>query len=235
MPVASLTEIRPTPLRSSSAGLGRAALRLGLFARVHAQLRLKLTLLVILTLLFCVPYFLIGYFPIRPPQPLPLTALDRAIPFDVRWCPVYQSLYLLIPLAPFLITSRRALVRYVSAFTLITATGLAICFLFPTLCPRPTDFPSAGLYALVIAYDPPTNAFPSMHIALALQSLLLGIHMLRTETSRWLWPLSILGTLWLLAIAYSTLATKQHYAVDLLAGAFLAGLCHVTVFRGRAA
>ncbi len=114
---------------------------------------------------------------------------------------------------------------------LMTIAGLSICVLWPIQCPRPVDPTAAGMYVLVTSYDPPTNAFPSMHMALATQSLLFGLGMLRTAKSHWLWPLSILGILWLLAIAYSTLATKQHYAIDLPAGVALAIVCHLILGR----
>ncbi len=190
---------------------------------------------ILLTIVFCTPYFYIGWHPIRPPATLPLTFLDRVIPFDPQWSYMYESLYLLIPLAPFLAATRRQLNGYISAFLLLTLLGLSICLFFPVRSPRAESGPSANfLYTIIATYDPPTNAFPSMHMALATQSLLFGAHLLRqTKAPRRLLWLS-LGTLWLALIAYATLAIRQHYAFDLPAGIALAFLCHFIVFRSRA-
>ena len=40
------------------------------------------------------------------------------------------------------------------------------------------------------------------------------------------WSLVSLSGLWTAVIAYAALATKQHYAIDLPAGALLACVCH---------
>jgi membrane-associated phospholipid phosphatase len=72
-----------------------------------------------------------------------------------------------------------------------------------------------------------------MHIALATQSLLFAVYTLRSEASPRLRLFTTLSGCWLMTIAYSTLATKQHYAIDLPAGAALAVICHAAVFARR--
>jgi len=204
--------------------------------RLRAHFALKLALFALLTLAFCIPYYLIGYYPLRTPAMLPLTFVDRAIAFNPAWVYVYESLFLMIPLAPFFAAARRQLWLYTSGFLLVTGVGLAICLAFPTLCPRPAQTASvepSGLYAWVAAVDPATNAFPSMHIAFAAQSLFFGIWMLREEAVPHYRLLVAVGVTWVLAIAYSTLVTKQHYALDLPAGALLAYACHCFAFRWK--
>jgi len=167
-------------------------------------------------------------FPLRPPRTLPLSGLDRLVPFQPAWTAVYQSLYLLMPGVPWLAGSADNLKRYARGFLALSAAGFAVFLFFPVAGPRPAAVSAEGLYGLLIRYDAPLNSFPSLHIALAAYSLLLAEHLLAGagRARAWVW----LGALWTAAIAYSTLATKQHYAVDLPAGLILALLAHRWAF-----
>ena len=76
-------------------------------------------------------------------------------------------------------------------------------------------------FALLQGVDAAGNACPSLHVATALfsaawvQRLLRGIH-----APAWLsWGNGI----WLVLIVYSTMAIKQHVALDVLAGLLLGG------------
>lgn len=70
----------------------------------------------------------------------------------------------------------------------------------------------------------PYNAFPSMHIAYCLYSALISWHYAGG-------PTGVCLTLWVLLVGVSTLFTKQHYLIDLLAGAVVGVVGYMTVIR----
>jgi membrane-associated phospholipid phosphatase len=45
--------------------------------------------------------------------------------------------------------------------------------------------------------------------------------------------LFVVFLIWAAAIGVTTITTKQHYAIDVLAGAFFGWLCHRVAFRTR--
>jgi membrane-associated phospholipid phosphatase len=193
----------------------------------HARLKLGLT--VGLVMAFCIPYFLIQRFPVRPPRTLHPSGLDGLVPFQPAWTAVYQSLYLLMPGVAWLADSAESLLRYARGFVALSAAGFAVFMAFPVVGPRPLVASPEGLYGLLVRYDSPLNCFPSLHVALAAYSLLFAQHLLtgaRRVVAGLVWP----SAAWTAAIAYSTLATKQHYAVDLPAGLLLALLAHRWAF-----
>src|SRR5688572_14978760 len=72
-------------------------------SRLAACWRTKALLALAVSVMFCVPYFLIGHYPLLPTYRLPLTRLDRAIGFHpYEWVWVYQSVYVLINVIPWL-------------------------------------------------------------------------------------------------------------------------------------
>jgi hypothetical protein len=196
--------------------------------RLQAHARLKLVLTALLMVVFYVPYFLLQRFPLRPPRTLPLGALDALVPFQPQWVIVYQSLYLLMPATAWLADSVASLARYARGFVALSAAGFLVFLLFPVAGPRPPH-EAQGLYALLVRYDTPLNSLPSLHVALAAYSWLFARRLAAggPAAAR---ALVALAAVWTLAIAYSTLATKQHYAVDLAPGALLALAAHRWAF-----
>ena len=211
-------------IKSTSAALG---------ARLASLWRTKLLLLALLWLAFGVPYLAVQRFPLREAAQFPLTAVDQWIGFHPGWVYAYQSAYLLIPLAPFLSVQRAELWVYTRGFLLMTAVAMGIFLLFPVAGPRPTAVPRDGAFGLLLRYDKPLNAFPSLHVGLVVHSLAFGMW-LRDRAGRGAvgksnrnlnaggWALAA-GTVWAVLIAYSTLATKQHYLVDIPVGVLLGG------------
>ena len=201
-------------------------------ARLATEARVKGWLGVALTLLFCVPYFALQQLGLFEARRFELSALDRAIGFDPRWVWAYQSVYLLLSFVPWLSTSRDDLRRYARGFVLLAAVSFA-CFLFyPVDGPRPADAPRSGMFGLLLAYDGTRNSIPSLHVGLATYTLLFGIRSIGPDlpaASRRLW--TAIGTAWLAAIAYATLATKQHYAIDLPPGILGGWLAHAWAWR----
>jgi len=176
------------------------------------------------TTLFCWLFF-IGYFqvlrhPAYPVTIMPLTALDLAIPFQPHALVLYLSLWVYVGVAPGLQLTLPELVVYTLWIGGLCITGL-ICFYF-----WPTQIPSLALdvsespgFALLRRMDAAGNACPSMHVAGAIFTAIRIDDVLRWTRSRAFTRLLNAG--WFIAIAYSTLAVKQHVVLDVVAGALL--------------
>lgn len=199
--------------------------RIALCAR--ANWRMKAALSVGLALFFCVPYFTLQRFPMLPARTLPLSAIDRAIDFDPRWVWAYQSVYLLLAIVPWMATTRAELRHYARGFLMLSAVGFAFFLLLPIRGPRP-DTDTAGLMFRVLrSYDGPLNCFPSLHVGLAAYTVLFGAGLARDRLTASTRRIAVsLAWLWTTLIAYAALATKQHYALDIPAGALVACVCH---------
>ena len=102
------------------------------------------------------------------------------------------------------------------------------------VCPRPEGETSNQFYQWFVSVDGTRNAFPSLHCALTLYHLLFVGRVLSpglSLPSRAL--LTATAALWTAAICYSTLATRQHYFVDIPAGLVLAGFAHFLFSKGE--
>ncbi len=119
--------------------------------------------------------------------------------------------------------------RTVNAHLLIWITAYVFFFVvYPTAAPRPDTvigegFGVWGLRALYSS-DPPYNCFPSLHVAHSLVSAL--------ACSRVHRRLGIIATMFATLVAVSTLFTKQHYVLDVVAGGFLAMVAYGIFLRG---
>ncbi len=219
----------------SSSSDGPDATWRGFLARVPARLaarwRFKALLALVIGTVFTTAYLLLGHYPPLPPRELPLTGLDRAIGFyPYRWVWAYQSAYLLINAVPWLATTREDLVRYAKGFALLSLMSFAVFIVFPVRAPTPVVEDPRGMYWLLKHYDAPNNALPSLHVGLVVYTLLFGRRIFAGNLPRGLGAACVA---WALLIAYSTLATKEHYVVDLPAGAALAVVAHWWAWRCR--
>jgi fatty acid desaturase len=189
-------------------------------------LRQKLLVTLALTPWVSAPYFALERFPLLPARAMPVTALDRAIPFDDRAVFVYLSLYLLLPIVLTLVTRAEQLRRATVGIAVIAAVSHLVFFLYPTYVPveRPGAATTNFVYGLMTGIDRPLNACPSLHASLAVFAALWCQRLL--EEGRQSRLPSALVWLWTAAIFYSTLATRQHVVLDLAAGALLGGLAY---------
>lgn len=158
MPGGSLSESGDVVI--SSYGDGDAGLR-----------HLKLELYLALSFAFCVVYFSLQRFPLFPTQPLRLTSPDRAIGFHPEWIYVYQSVYLLVPLFPFLARTREQLMQYTLGFGVLCGISFLIFALVPIVCPRPDDETAVAMFRQMLSYDGKINTFPSLHVGLSVYSV----------------------------------------------------------------
>ena len=197
--------------------------------RITACWRFKAVLAFVLSTGFTVAYLLIGHHPLCPVHTLPLTWLDRAAGFHpMGWVWVYQSVYLPMNLIPWLAERADDLRRYVRGFVLLSLASFAVFVFFPTRAPKPIVTEPQGMYWLLQVYDAPNNALPSLHVGLLVYTLAFGRRILKDEMPQGLGAVCVA---WALLVAYSTLATKEHYAVDLPAGAALGIAAHWWAWR----
>lgn len=182
--------------------------------------------------------FFSGYFhllrhPAYPVTTMPLTALDRAIPFQPQMLAVYLSLWFYVGIPAGLAAGLRQALQYGAWAAGLCASGLAIFYFWPTAVP-PTaiDLARHPSFAMLQGLDAAGNACPSLHVATALFAAAWVDRILvelRTPTSlRWV------NVAWFVAIAYSTVAVRQHVVLDVVGGCLLGGLFAWVSLRRRA-
>lgn len=157
----------------------------------------------------------------------PELALDRALPLEPAWMLVYGSLYIFVIVLPLFVVRERTLVRRaMQAYLLVMGLSYAIFLLYPTRASRP-DIAGDGFAAwtLQIMYDidPPYNCFPSLHVAYSFVSALACARVHR--------GVGRAALAWAALIGVSTVFTKQHYVLDVIAGTAAAWLAHVVFLR----
>jgi len=183
--------------------------------------------------------FFVGYFHVlRNPGGavtlMPTTALDAWIPFQPAALAVYVSLWIYVGLGPGLLLGLRALCFYGLWAAALCVVGLACFYFWPTTVqPYPIDLQLHPAFALVKGVDGPGNACPSLHVATAAFTAVWIRDVLRQIGAPA--TLRALNLAWFAAIAYSTLAIKQHVLLDLVAGLALGLLFAALSLRLRAA
>ena len=184
---------------------------------------------------FFLAYFWVLQHPRHPPVIMPLTVVDRLIPFWSAALPLYLSLWFYVSLAPSLVVDRRELVSYGVAAVVLSVVGLGIFFLWPTAVPPPDiDWALHPAFASLKAVDATGNACPSLHVAFAVFSAVWFARLLRQMGAGR--GLRALNWLWCVGILYSTVATRQHVALDVLAGTVLGAVvaaAHLRWLRAR--
>lgn len=191
---------------------------------IITRLRTHFVLKVFLGIGLCAMFVLLYRFPQRCPLfpgiEMKQLWIDRLMPFAPSSVYLYESLYLLMPIAPWLMTSRKNLMRYSKGLILMSVVGFCFFYFWPTLSPRPQDIQDANwLYKVLVTIDNEYNAFPSLHVAYAVFHSACCYALFHSTTTHKLLPWMF--WIWTLGIALSTMLTKQHVFVDVLAGATL--------------
>ena len=188
--------------------------------RMRRHFTLKLLGTTAITTLFFVAYFQLLRHPVFPVTPMPLTAVDRLIPFRPEALFPYLSLWLYIGVGPGMQRNFAELSVYGLWMVAMCLAGLGFFYFWPTAVP-PMGFDASGFpgFQLLQGVDAAGNACPSMHVAAAMFTVIRIEHVLRgIGAPRWLRAFNLL---WFAAIAWSTLATRQHVALDAVGGALL--------------
>ncbi|OGT06916.1 MAG: hypothetical protein A2143_07390 [Gallionellales bacterium RBG_16_57_15] len=173
------------------------------------------------TFVFFSAYVFLLKYPSYPVTIVPATALDRLIGVEPLALPFYLSLWLYVSLPPMLMTTRQAIIEYGMWIGGLCLVALTIFYFWPSTVPLAhVDWSRYPGMAFLKGIDTAGNACPSLHVATAVFSWY------------WLnsWPsalglgrgVQIFSACWCVTIVYSTMATKQHMALDVAAGIGLA-------------
>jgi len=156
--------------------------------------------------------------------------IDAQIPLLPWTTVVYVFAYVLLVVS-FVLAARQSRQRVMRFFSAVLLAKL-ICFVCFVVYPTGVVRPSAegtqwgmGLLRLLYAADTPDNLFPSIH---CLWCGFMVIAVRRRDIPLWY---RLLTAVLAACIAVSTLTTKQHVFVDLLAGIPLAFLCYAVADR----
>ncbi|HEY5292966.1 MAG TPA: phosphatase PAP2 family protein [Burkholderiales bacterium] len=183
--------------------------------------------------LFFGAYFYLLKEPAYPTTVMPITLPDRLIGFQPLALPMYLSLWVYVSLPPALLATRRELYGYGLAMTGTCLAGLIVFYFWPTVVPAANiDWAQYPDVAFLKSMDASGNACPSLHVATAVFSGI-WLHRLLRRFGAPPWIL-ILNWAWCIVIVYSALATRQHVAVDVLAGLVLGVLAACLSLRHRA-
>ena len=171
--------------------------------------------------------FIAGYNRDRP-QSFPELPFDRALPLQPAWAIVYGALYLFLILLPVLVIRQESHVRRTFlAYLVVWLTAYVVFLAYPTTAPRPDMVNGDGFttWSLRVLYsmDPPRNCFPSIHVAHSFVSALACYRLHR--------GLGVVAAVCAALVGVSTLLTKQHYVIDVVAGAVLAYLAYSLFLR----
>lgn len=183
--------------------------------------------------LFFGAYFYVLKNPAYPTTVMPVIFLDRLIPFQPLAFYAYISLWVYVSLPPALLASRRELYGYGAVMAATCLAGLGIFYFWPTAVPpADIDWTRYPNMEFLKNLDAAGNACPSLHVATVVFSGMWLHRLLRRFGAPW-WMLLINGG-WCAGIVYSTLAVRQHVAVDVLAGLALGLLAAHWSLRGLA-
>lgn len=195
----------------------------GLAPRALSLLWFKSAAACVIAVTFFSGYFALLNHPQFAVTLMPVTWLDRIVSFQPGSLLIYVSLWVYIGLPPALLDTRRELLRYYAGIYALALAGMAVFFFWPTSSPRPAiDWARYPVFGPLLSVDRSGNALPSLHAAFAVFTAVWFDRLLRhpgdTGIAR------ALNWVWCVGILYSTLATKQHVAVDLYAGSVLGAL-----------
>jgi len=172
---------------------------------------------------FFTGYFLLLNNPVFPMTTMPTLFVDDWIPFEPGALGFYVSLWIYVQFPPLLIGERRELVAFGVASAALGLVGFTCFFFWPTAIPLLVSLDEAPpLFANLLKVDASGNSCPSLHAAFAVFSALWIHRRLRRAAAPRL--MLALNLCWCAGIVYSTLATKQHVAVDIIVGSALGAL-----------
>lgn len=188
----------------------------------------RVTIPMVVLVLLVPLYLFIPQFAAGTPN-VPALSLDFRIPQQPAWVLVYGSLYLFLIMLPvFVVRQEDHIRRTVYAYLTVWITAYVCFFFYPTVAPRPDDtvigdgFLVWGLRFLYSS-DPPYNCFPSLHVAHSFVSALSSYRVHR--------GLGIGASVCAFVVGLSTLFTRQHYILDVVAGIFLACVAYAVFLR----
>ena len=167
--------------------------------------------------IFFIAYFHLMKNPSASVTVMPVTAIDRLVTFQPLALIPYVSLWIYVSLPAALILDRRELIGYGWWIAGLCVAGLTCFYFWPTSVLLPIEEWSKHVsFDMLKGADAAANACPSMHVAVAIFSAFWLDRLLRDIDA----PTTVraINWLWFFAIAYSTMAIKQHVFIDAIAG-----------------
>lgn len=159
---------------------------------------------------------------------IPAVDLDYWLPLVPAWSFVYWSLFLAALLPVFVVHQQDLVRRTILAFLFAWLAAYAVFLVYPTVSMRPARWPGDGFsdwgMRLILATDVRYNCFPSLHVA---QCFLAAFACQRVHRG-----VGAAAVAWASLVAVSTLLTKQHYVLDVVAGVALAYAGYLIFLRG---
>jgi membrane-associated phospholipid phosphatase len=158
---------------------------------------------------------------------VPELALDRMVPVQPEWSVIYGSLFLAALLPVFVVHQQELVRRTILAYLTVWLFSY-VCFLaYPTIGPRPAKVIGEGFFVwalrAIYSSDVRYNCLPSLHVA---QCFLAALTCYRVHRG-----VGAVAGVWAFLVGLSTLYTKQHYVLDVIAGMLLAYVAYVVFLR----
>jgi len=189
-------------------------------ARTLAYSPLKAIGTMVFLALFFWAYFFVQRNPLSQPAEMPLTAVDQWIAFTPLAFPVYVSLWFYVSLPATFLHSLPSLWTFLFWVAALCLFCLGIFWVFPSVVPQSgIDWSQYPEMASIKAMDQGGNACPSLHVASAVFSWLWLHRLFKAMSAPPL--LAWISAIHCLAILWSTMATRQHVFLDVLAGALV--------------
>lgn len=175
-------------------------------------------------------YIFIAAWAAGRPQHVLALAADARVPLAPVWGLAYGALYLFLILLPVLVVREEPHIRRMFlAYLFVWLTSYGVFFAYPTVAPRPAHVAAPGFAGwglrLLYSADPPYNCFPSLHVAHSFVSAF-ACRSVHRGVGR-------IAMLCACLVALSTLLTRQHYLLDVVAGIGLACVGQLMFFRSQ--
>jgi membrane-associated phospholipid phosphatase len=173
--------------------------------------------------LFFVAYFYVLNHPTSPATIIPHTFVDSLISFQPIALPIYLSLWAYVVIPPIIIIKLDELYAFTISVALMSIVGLLIFYIWPTaIAVSEIDWAQHPSISFLKSVDAAGNACPSLHVATAVFSGAWSDYIFRRiKTPTWV---RVINAFWCGGIIYSTIATRQHVALDVLGGLMLGGI-----------
>lgn len=165
------------------------------------------------------------------PQILEMGWLDQRVPLIPWTIWVYFTEYVIFIVSWLAANSDVQRTRYFFSYMTILIVSCTIFVFWPTTFPR-ADFPldsfpdslSKDAFIFLRTHmDTPANCVPSLHVSSCLIAALVFLRQSKT--------LFTIFFVWFLAVAASTMTTKQHYFVDIWTAVLLTVVCYWIFFH----
>ena len=189
--------------------------------------RYKLKYVFVIAIILSISYTLVGNFRVMKLNFLPLTSVDKNLSLMPWTFWIYTSYFFYLIASALSMPNREHFARLYKSFLLMVSIHIIVFILYPTGYPRPSYVPGKNISSLLgnLLYklDAPTNCLPSLHVSLTFIAAF--------AVSKAYRYLTIPMFFWAVAIAISTMTTKQHYFYDVIASGSISLLFYFLFYR----